>query len=189
MREISQRDSDLHILRSENAYRDAARIFDVRLGLACIVLIFIASNAQAAEPAILYREDRGHLVLGPTGPLVGEPALEGVAYADLAIQVDACHTELRIAIDWRPGEHGVRVGSQGATVATVIRAEVIASNGSAVPGGSGSFPGGWGSLQVRVPESQDYVLRLSLEFGANVDYHVKIFGWVPPTPPAGCGPS
>ena len=152
------------------------------------LLLGVGAANATVEPAVLYFEAIGDLLVGPSGPLVGANVARNVTFTDHAFAVDSCHTELRIPIDWRPGEHGVNVGPQGVGVKTVMRAEVLEATGGSVPNGSASFPGGWGTLQVQVPADREYVLRLFLEFGVGVDYHVKVFGWVPPQPPAPCAP-
>lgn len=161
----------------------------MRAAVAIVTLLLGVGAANATvEPAVLYVDAVGELLVGPSGPIVGLTVAQNMTFSDHAFAVDSCHIELRIPIDWRPGEHAVDVGSQGVGVKTVMSVEVIGPNGDPVPNGSASFPGGWGTLQVQVPPDREYVVRLFLEFGVGVDYRVKVFGWVPPQPPASCAP-
>lgn len=153
---------------------------DVRLAALFIILAACLPLAVASEPSTTYIDATSH-VFAPTLGVRVAPAMEELVSASFSIPVDACHSELRVAVSWDPPSYSASVGSRSVTVDTVLRAQMIDETGAVIA--ERTRAGGALSFTQGVPANKTIDLVLWVDVGADVSAHALVMGWVPATGP------
>lgn len=143
-----------------------------------MVLVATAPLALALDPAVIYLDESRTLLVGALGALP-RGGVQNITTNSFQVPVDSCHVELRGSLAWDPGSYGAGAGPASVALDSSLRVRILNASGP-VPGAQWDHFGGSGMFVRTVARSTLHTVEVTLTVGANVSYHIKVFGWVDP---------